>query len=498
MSQGPSAEFDALRQEIESRRNIQNNLFALQLTVAAAIFSFALSGKGHAEFLLIIPISSFALCAEYAHQETGINNVARYIKEKLSLLVSGGLNWESWLHDPANVPPCEALRKTAAIVAFVIAPLGALGWAVPDVFWSGYKLSSGGEDSPTIAVAGGTWYAIIITWIIGLVVSLSNIWIILHVNKLKDQKDVAASIKRSINASHKHSRHKKGWRWVRSHSLCSLFGFPAWTAPRMVEVARALENCEIEMRLPIGEARGLFIALSSKCLTCDNGCDKPAMNKPPGLHKWILLSCPSDRREGPTSAPGRVSIRGHIDEAALYLEVIGLYGRKRYQIEAWENACKEFTHPVAATVRDGLDSGRYSSERMPGVQHDQLKKAPGLAPGHRGEHRADGLGYIQPPGQRKRQATSPSRGQPGSGGSCARPRRRPSGIPTSPPATSPSPDGGASRSPPPRSPASCSPAPTTCSPTPPATVRPASREGRQPRVSSRDRMSRPGRARCPD
>jgi hypothetical protein len=29
-------------------------------------------------------------------------------------------------------------------------------------------------------------------------------------------------------------------------------------------------------------------------------------------------------------------------------------------------------------------------------------------------------------------------------------------------------------------------------------VRPASREGRQPRVSSRDRMSRPGRARCPD
>jgi hypothetical protein len=27
---------------------------------------------------------------------------------------------------------------------------------------------------------------------------------------------------------------------------------------------------------------GLFIALSPKCLTCDNGCDKPSMNKPPG------------------------------------------------------------------------------------------------------------------------------------------------------------------------------------------------------------------------
>src|SRR6266567_5977422 len=29
-------------------------------------------------------------------------------------------------------------------------------------------------------------------------------------------------------------------------------------------------------------AGGLFIALSPKRLTCDNGCDKPAMNKPPG------------------------------------------------------------------------------------------------------------------------------------------------------------------------------------------------------------------------
>jgi hypothetical protein len=29
-------------------------------------------------------------------------------------------------------------------------------------------------------------------------------------------------------------------------------------------------------------------------------------------------------------------------------------------------------------------------------------------------------------------------------------------------------------------------------------VRPASRAGRQPRVSPRDRMSRPCRARCPD
>ena len=56
----------------------------------------------------------------------------------------------------------------------------------------------------------------------------------------------------------------------------------------------------------------------------------------------------------------------------------------------------------------------------------------------------------------------------GCGGSCARQRRPPSGTPTSPPATRPSPAAAARRSPPPRSPASCSPAPGTCSPTPSA------------------------------
>jgi Transposase len=105
------------------------------------------------------------------------------------------------------------------------------------------------------------------------------------------------------------------------------------------------------------------------------------------------------------------------------------------------------------------------------------------------------LGRAHPDGARQRphrppRAHPPSRARSGRGGSCARPRRPPSGIRSSPPATSPSRSRGKkiattaiARS--------CSPAPTTCSPTPAAAVRPTSREVAKPRVSSRIRMSRP-------
>ena len=54
-SDGPLAEFTALRQEIERRNVVQHGLFALQLTSAGAIFSFALSGSGRSGFLLNCP-----------------------------------------------------------------------------------------------------------------------------------------------------------------------------------------------------------------------------------------------------------------------------------------------------------------------------------------------------------------------------------------------------------------------------------------------------------
>jgi len=173
---GPLAEFKALRQEIECRRKIQRNWFALQLTAAGVIFSFALSASGRAEFLLIIPISSFVLCIEYADQENGINIAAKYIRVELDQLVPGGLNWERWLHAPENAPHRVALRKLVTMVVFPAIALSALAWTAADVFSSGYRLSNG------LAVAGGLQAALIIIWIIGLVTSFFEMAVIFHID----------------------------------------------------------------------------------------------------------------------------------------------------------------------------------------------------------------------------------------------------------------------------------------------------------------------------
>lgn len=175
---GPLEEFKALRQEIECRRKIQRNWFALQLTAAGVIFSFALSASGRAEFLLIIPISSFVLCIEYADQENGINIAAKYIRKELDWRVPGGLNWESWLHNPENVSQRSLylLRQVATMVAFPVIALAALAWVAADVFSSGYRLSNG------VAVAGGLQAVFIIIWIMGLVGGVLNVVSIFHID----------------------------------------------------------------------------------------------------------------------------------------------------------------------------------------------------------------------------------------------------------------------------------------------------------------------------
>jgi transposase len=82
------------------------------------------------------------------------------------------------------------------------------------------------------------------------------------------------------------------------------------------------------------------------------------------------------------------------------------------------------------------DVARFGSAR-------KLAAWAGLTPTVRGSDRTVRHGHIS------------SRARPGYGGSCARRRRPPSGIRSSPPATRPSQPAAARRSPPPRSPASC-------------------------------------------
>ncbi|HWC84507.1 MAG TPA: hypothetical protein VG756_31510 [Pseudonocardiaceae bacterium] len=94
---GALAEFAALRTEIERRSNIQQNLFALQLTISGAVFSFALSSQDRVDLLLIIPISTYILAGRYVIQHYGIVYAGEYIKEVLSQRIPDGLDWEKWL-----------------------------------------------------------------------------------------------------------------------------------------------------------------------------------------------------------------------------------------------------------------------------------------------------------------------------------------------------------------------------------------------------------------
>ena len=90
-------EFTALRGEILGRQAHQHTLLALQLTIAGAIYSFALSGPGRTAVLLVIPFSTYMLASRYIAHSYATLNLGRYIREQLSGRVEGGLGWEQWL-----------------------------------------------------------------------------------------------------------------------------------------------------------------------------------------------------------------------------------------------------------------------------------------------------------------------------------------------------------------------------------------------------------------
>jgi hypothetical protein len=83
------AEFAALRAEILQRQNIQWNTFALQLTAAGVVFSFALSNPSHTGFLLILPVVTYALTGRYVSQSIGTEKVGIYIREVLNVKFEG-------------------------------------------------------------------------------------------------------------------------------------------------------------------------------------------------------------------------------------------------------------------------------------------------------------------------------------------------------------------------------------------------------------------------
>ena len=159
------AEFAALRAEILQRMSLQWNIFALQLTAAGVVFSFALSNPSHTGFLLILPIISFALAGRYVSQSLSIQRIGTYIREVLE--AKSELHWEAWTK---TRPP---RRRTLTwlnphFLTFPGTAVIALAWVAPYV-WTSHNISVGKR------------VLIIVIWLIGIVVTALSFQLIARI-----------------------------------------------------------------------------------------------------------------------------------------------------------------------------------------------------------------------------------------------------------------------------------------------------------------------------
>lgn len=153
-SEGPLAEFAALRDEIQERVRAQGQLLSLQLTLSGAVFGFAISQAGMTALLLIVPFSSYLLCGRMVAQHFGTLRVAKYITEELSCQVPGGLHWEEWMRRQGRRPHLLG-SALPLLLTFGGASVLALGWATGYVF---------GRDGLALAPHLG----LIVVWVAGL------------------------------------------------------------------------------------------------------------------------------------------------------------------------------------------------------------------------------------------------------------------------------------------------------------------------------------------
>jgi hypothetical protein len=164
-SDGPQAEFTALRAEILQSQQMLWNSLALELTATGVIFSFSLSNKSRVPFLLILPVVTYALTNVYASNNNKLILIGSYIKEKLSPRMPGGLGWEEYLDDRSRSDHAEITGPSGRIryylpfpYIFLAIPLAALAWTVP-------YISSG------MHLSGATRIFLVISWIFDLVIT---------------------------------------------------------------------------------------------------------------------------------------------------------------------------------------------------------------------------------------------------------------------------------------------------------------------------------------
>jgi hypothetical protein len=131
---GPLAEFAALRDEILQFNQQQNQMLALQLTIAGAVFGIAISHTGLAGVLMIVPVVSYSLCARYLMNALAITEIARYIRDELANRVPGGLGWESWMLSNSRESMTYSLVLIPLLVTFPGVSVAALSWALPYIY----------------------------------------------------------------------------------------------------------------------------------------------------------------------------------------------------------------------------------------------------------------------------------------------------------------------------------------------------------------------------
>lgn len=98
-TEGPLAEYSALRQEVTARLSFMHQIMGLQLTITGTVVAISLSAPNRSGLLLVLPWSSYLLCGRYISQEHGVDRILDYNRRHLSHVIPGGIGWEQWIID---------------------------------------------------------------------------------------------------------------------------------------------------------------------------------------------------------------------------------------------------------------------------------------------------------------------------------------------------------------------------------------------------------------
>jgi hypothetical protein len=133
------AEYSALRAENLQMQQAQWNIFALQVTAVAAIFSFSLSSNSRTGFLLILPVISYALSRRLLGMTEEMDRLSTYIAEELAPKVHGGFGFERWnlqvIFGARSGERYRILRDLYDPLAIIFpwVSIAALAWVAPYV-----------------------------------------------------------------------------------------------------------------------------------------------------------------------------------------------------------------------------------------------------------------------------------------------------------------------------------------------------------------------------